>query len=91
MVTTQHTLPSVSFEVKSHVYLRVRHSFAQGVDALLSMMREMQTKVELVYDRWARVKALQQAVLSEERFVGTRSKKERYGEGGGIEVTLMRA
>lgn len=61
MVTTQHTLPSVSFEVKSHVYLRVRHSFAQGMDALLSMMREMQTKVELVYDRWARVKALQQA------------------------------
>jgi hypothetical protein len=52
------------------------------MDALLSMMREMQTKVELVYDRWARVKALQQAVLSEGSFVGTRSKKERYGEWG---------
>ncbi len=89
MVATQHTLQPVPFEVRSHVYLRVRHSFAQGMDVLLSMMREMQTKVELVYDRWARVKALQQAdgaceVPSEGSFVGVRSKKERYGERGGI-------
>jgi hypothetical protein len=47
------------------------------MDAVLSMMREMQTKVELVYDRWARLKALQQAdgacaMLSEGSFARVR-------------------